>query len=548
MNVWDIVLPHRLFINQALRTASDELRAHIDTHKIEHEKAVDQCKADIEAAKAEKDKQFEKIKQEYIDKFSRDSIALGDFRSHTFDYVDQYWRKKYLLLEKKKTVAQSQLLFRHRTFLTNQIQLISDEIKILEQRKDALTQQAEIDDVIELIRMTGCCLQCDESDSAKTLLSKVNDVINQSNELSHDTRNALLRLRTLLQERAEYLPVIQYISWMIKQRINLRKELANERRGLRKEEELLTVQVSSINSELRSLEKTLLDQATYIRDYWATPIANISIKLSYTEKSRNNEDARWNENEERLNYLFDEISHMKSVKSNDNIRWDRLQNEIASAKEEKKSIQEDISRLKAEKRKLGEERDRWYGLRNTVFSLFKSNGIFLYPVDDGNNLDEIRVLERERVELTRKLAQIKSKYKIKADNILAEHELAEKAQIQKISVAKSKVQERLSKHHSAEQQLIRCKAHDKRPFFVALFSETAEVTRAKTILRGAESRLRESEAELNLLQEKLDTIRSSFDQRKSEVDNQCHRESNPYQRRIRDIDQGIEYLQKKRRR
>lgn len=166
MSVWNIILPHRFFINHALRTASDDLRAHIDARKIEHEKAVEQCKADIEAAKAEKDKQFERIKQEYIEKLSKDSIALGGFQNLIIGYVDQYWRKKYLLLIKEKTVAQSQLLDRHRIFLTNQIQLISDEIIILEKRKDTLGQQAKIDDVIELIRMTGCCLQCDESDNA----------------------------------------------------------------------------------------------------------------------------------------------------------------------------------------------------------------------------------------------------------------------------------------------------------------------------------------------------------------------------------------------
>ena len=544
MSVWNMILPHRFFINHALRTASDDLRAHIDAHKIEHEKAVEQCKADIEAAKAEKDKQFDRIKQEYIEKLSKDSIALGGFQNLIIGYVDQYWRKKYLLLTKEKTVAQSQLLDRHRIFLTNQIQLISDEIIILEKRKDTLGQQAKIDDVIELIRMTGCCLQCDESDNAKSLLIKVNDAINES---SQDSRNALVRLRTLLQERAEYLPVIRYISWMIKQRVILRKELANERRGIKEEKIPLTAQVSSINSELKSLEKSLRDQATQIRDFWAIPIANLSIKLAVAEKTLNEEYARLADIKNRQNDIIDQIRHMKSVKSRDNIRWDRLQKELVSAAEEKKSAQEEISRHKDEERKLKEERNRWNELRNTVFSLFKSNGVYLLAVVASNGLDEIRVLERERVELTRKIAQSKGEYKVKKDNIIAEHNLAERTQIQKIGVAKTKVQERSAEHRSAEQQLNKCKAQDNRPFFVALFSETAEVTRAKANLRGAESRLQESKDELNVLQEELNTIRSSFEQQISELDNQCNRENSPYQRRIRDIDQGIEYLEKKRR-
>ena len=544
MSVWDIILPHRIFINHALRTASDELRAHIDVHKIEHEKAVEQCKADIEAAKAEKDRQFEKAKQEYLDKLSQDSIALGGFQNLIIGYVDQYWRKKYLCLTKEKTVAQSQLLDRHHIFLTNQIQLISDEIKILEKRRDALAQQVNTNDVIELIRMTGCCLQCDESDNAKSLLMKVNDAINES---AQDSRYALVRLRTLLQERAEYLPVIQYISWMIKQRVILRKELANERRGIKEEKIPLTAQVSSINSELKSLEMSLRDQATQIRDFWAIPIANLSIKLSVAEKTKNEEYARLTEIKNRLNDINDQIRHMKSVKSSDNFRWDRLQKDLVSAKEEKNSVQEEIGRHKDEIQKLNEERNRWNNLRNTVFSLFKSNGVFLLSVVAGNGLDEIRVLERERVELTRKIAQSKGEYKVKKDKIITEHNRAERTQIQKISLAKLKVQERLTEQRSAEQQLNRCKAQDSRPFFMALFSETAEVTRAKAILRGAESRLRESEAELNVLQEELETIRSSFEQQKTEIDNQCNRENSPYQRRIRDIDQGIEYLQKIRR-
>ena len=90
MKMWDKVLPHRFFINRALRTESDELRDHIDSYRIEHEMAVQRCRNEIEVAKAEKDRQFELLKQEYLNEFTQDSYALDELQALFFDYVDAY--------------------------------------------------------------------------------------------------------------------------------------------------------------------------------------------------------------------------------------------------------------------------------------------------------------------------------------------------------------------------------------------------------------------------------------------------------------------------
>ena len=85
MSMWDNLLPHRFFINRALRKASDELRDHIDSYRIEHEMAVQRCRNEIEAAKVEKDRQFELRKQEYLHELSQDSYALGELQTLFLD-------------------------------------------------------------------------------------------------------------------------------------------------------------------------------------------------------------------------------------------------------------------------------------------------------------------------------------------------------------------------------------------------------------------------------------------------------------------------------
>lgn len=534
MSVWDFLLPHRFFINQALRTASDDLRAHIDAHKVEYEKAVAQCKADVKAAKTEKDKQFDRIKQEYLAKLSQDSVALGDLQVLVIGYLDQYLHEKYLRLSKEKTVAQSQLLYRRRAFLSEQIKLISEDITNLEERKDALSQQAEIDDIVSLIRLSGCNLQCDDTDNPKTLLKKVNTALSASDSYPQVTRNALIKMRTLLQERTDYLPVIQYITWMINQRKNLRRELAAERREIKAADEGLKTLISSFNSELSSLKQSVMEQATSVRDFSAIPIANTSIKLAKLNLDLN-------DLYERLNNVHEEIDYMQRLHSSDSDRWNSLW-------EEKRSLKEKISRFKKYRDELFTERNQWYQRRSTVLEVFKTNGVFLISPNGRNGSDEVRVLLQERVVLTRAIAQKKGEHDEQKKRIADEYDQQEKALLHRIGEARKNVEGKESARLNAEQYLRKCKVHDSTPFFLSFFIESDEVVRARAALQEANRRKEQSERKLDELEAELVDLKSARKNHLTDMDRQYSRENGPSEQRIRDIDLGIGFIQNKGRR
>ena len=363
MSVWDKILPHRFFINRALRSAADELRDHIDSYRREYELATQQFRYEIEATKSEKDRQFELMKKEYLKELAHDSKALGKLQTLFFDYVDDYMKKQLYYLSMKKMKLELKLLDEYGNFLTAQMKLIGEEITILERRQETLMLQVKADDVVALICATGADLLCDYSDDPKTLLEKVNSILFESNDLIPQTKAALFKLRRLLQERAEYLPLIQYISWLIHQKKNFSKDLSKERREVNEGKRPLKDQLLAVRAELKQLNETMLSKAVRIRNVWEAPIADISEEIVAVAETL---DQQYN----RQKHISEEIKAMKNERSNDSDRWERLQSEG-------NTVYEYIGRLKDERSGLYEQRKQWYERRNAIMGLFKRNNVFL---------------------------------------------------------------------------------------------------------------------------------------------------------------------------
>lgn len=533
MSLWDKVLPHRFFINRALRTASDELRDHIDSYRKEYEIAVQRCHDEIEAAKAEKDRQFELLKQEYLKELAQDGNTLGELQTLLFEYVDEHIKKQLCYLNKKQLMLELQLLNEYGDFLTEQMKLIGEEITILEQRQESLTLQVKTDDVVDLIRATGTNLSCDYSDNPKTLLEKVNSILFESNDLLPQTRAALFKLRRLLQERAEYLPLIQYISWLIQQKKNLSKDLSKERRKSNEAKRPLKDQLLAIKTELEQLDETMLSKAVCIRNIWAEPLADISVKLAVVTRTLDQQYSR-------QKYISEEIRTMKSERSSDSDRWERLQ-------VEGKAVYETIGQLKDEKAKMYEQRKQWYERRNAVMGLFKRNNVFLLSPRGEKAPDEVRVLKLRRVEICKKLENVDHDLEARTSQIIGERNQQETVLTEQISAAEQNVSEKKKRLTIAETQLKRLQAQDDRFFIARLFSDTKEVINAKTHRDEAKKELTFAEQKLLELQNELKTIHDSYEQQLSNINRQYEREKSALQANIFNIDSAIEFLQKKKR-
>ena len=371
MSFWDKLLPHRFFINRALRKASDDLRDHIDTYRAEHEMAVQRCRNEIEAAKAEKDRQFELRKQEYLNELTRDSYAFGELQKLFYDYVDFHLEKKLLKLIEKKVRIELKLLFEYGDFLTEQMKLIGEEISILEQRKESLLRQVRIDDIIELIRISGANLPCNPSENPKELLEKVNLFIFEYKDMSIQTKSALTRLKKLLQERTEYLSLIQYITWLIQQKKSFSQELFKERRTVNESKKTLQKELSTIKTKIEQLENMMFNKAIWIRNVWEKPISEIETELTLVKTSLNLEYSH-------QNWISAEIRIMKIERSNDSERWNQLQRDGLL-------VYEAIGELKTKQASLFEQRQHWFNRRNKVLALFKKNNIFLLSTKNSHN-------------------------------------------------------------------------------------------------------------------------------------------------------------------
>ena len=524
--MWDNLLPHRFFINRALRKASDELRDHIDSYRIEHEMAVQRCHNEIEAAKAEKDQQFELRKQEYLHELSQDSYALGELQTLFLGYVDLHLKKELLFLIKSNIMLELQLLYEYGDFLTEQMKLIGEEISILEQRQESLSLQVRIDDIIALISITGAGLSCDASDNPKTLLEKVNLVVFESKDISPQTKSALFRLRKLLQERAEYLPLIQYIAWLIQQKKSLSQDIFRERRTINESKKPLKNQLSAIKSELNQLNAVMLDKAISIRSVWANPLAEIFVELASVTELLDQKYAR-------QKYISAEIRTMKSERSNDSDRWEQLQ-------AEGKSVYEAIGQLKSKKTNLYEQRQQWFNRKNKVLDLFKKNRVFLLSPKDGHTSDEIRVLTQRRTELLRKIEDANLRYKEQTAQVYHQKTvLAE--QIMKAEKAISKKKQSMVE---AELRVIKLKEQDTRSFVARIFSESKDIIKAKKRQDEVRGELLQAEQHLAVLRNKLKVVNATLLQ----VKQQHKRQTSEYRGDISGIDLAIAFIQKKKKR
>ena len=525
--MWDKVLPHRLAINQALRTTSDDLKKQITEKQAEYAAMVARCNSEIEREKQKKDNDFEIVKMNYCQELENENFHIEEVQKLFLEYADGYLNQQLLYKCREQTKIELQAAKEHIAFLTKQMILIGEEITILERRKDTLSQKVNVKDIIGLIRLSDCGLVCEDQDDAKILLNKVNDAVAEYSE-SPVTKRSLLKLRSLLQERAEYLPIIQYISWLIQQKKNMSKELSEERKQVNQAQKSLKTHLVEINGELFEIQEKLNSFASQIREIWAIPIAEIYVGLAECK-------AELDYSYEQRSYVQDSLNYMKTVRSGDSDKWNRLQ-------KEKNSLSETIMQLKADRSDLNMQLHQWIAQKKAVFSLFNRNGIYLKPPVNREQPDEIRVLQQKRVSLDSKIKEKNNEY---GACIALETEQHCKKMLtleKQLSVAEKDLEGKRKTRNRARQHLSDCQQKDNRFIIVKLFSESNEITDAKRLLISADASFHEAEHKLQRARQLIEEEKDSYDRKISELEKQKKCEIDAYEAQQRDIDRGLAYI------
>nr|MCR4717002.1 hypothetical protein [Lachnospiraceae bacterium] len=342
MSVWDYVMPHRLLINKSLRKEAEDLRAHVDAYQIEYDRRVEECQEELKRVEAERQEKLLQFRDSLEEELQGERNFLESVVQDITSYADAYLHRKCLFKMRDIKRKQIEILQEDNDFLSNQMVLIGKEIDYLRERQNELTSFTDVKDIIRLISLSGYEINFGEEDDAKDLLDKVSQAISDCESGQDIERFALIRLKGIIQERSEYLPTIKYIAWVIQQKIQFSKQLADKRSDIRDSQVAVRQEIEHIgdNINLTSLKQEAT--AKKIRYYWAYPITYLTADISYAYKEKS-------ETGNQLRDVGEELHNMASWHSDDQIKWERLQSERRDLLSEMDSLRDSISSKKKER-------------------------------------------------------------------------------------------------------------------------------------------------------------------------------------------------------
>ena len=400
MSFFNYILPHRFLINNSLRKESEKLRSKINSYQTEYENRIEECQNELRSIEQKKDAEYEKLKKALTRDLYKTKAVLDELGKNIMQYADDYFQRNYLYDTKKLMQAKRDLLNENLDFLNKQRDLINEEIEILCSRQEELSSNVNVTDIIQLSNNSGCDFGFTLDDDAKTLLGKINENIKRiDSENKVIEKYTLIRLRKIVQERAEYLPLIKYIDWLIQQKKLTKKLIFNKRSEILKEKKTIKLEIDDINNEINVLNISLSRLAKAIRYYWAVPLTLISADITYKYQEKTNNQQVFQEKINEIKEIRSELHSLAEMHSNDQGRWntltelqDDLQSEIDSLKSEIDDIEQNIDKGKR-------ERNQWYEKKNCIFSFFKNNNIYLISDKEQKESDESCIIQNRLAEL-----------------------------------------------------------------------------------------------------------------------------------------------------
>lgn len=490
MNVWNC-LPHRMLINKSLHKESDELRLKIDAYQVEYDRRVEKCKTELEQEEMKRNRELDKFKDSLNLKLQDDQALLNEIYEDVTGYVDKYLYSKYIdkFLEAKKNLYK--LLQEDCNFLSEQMKDISDEIEILRGRKQVLTSFTDVRDVIDLMTLSGYEIQTDCVVDAPTLIKYINSTLENSEEKQETERYSLRRLKNIVQQRADYVSVIQYIDWVIQQKKLFGKQLSAKRNIMRKTMSELSVEIEKMGAEKMALKHNLAILAERVRMHWARPITYLSADICYYKNERDKAQR--------------EIDYMQSSRE-PNDDWDNEWNR-------KKLAQAKITAAYNKRKEWNRRKAKICELIKTCNTHF-SYGRKISVIDEQKiinfRLNEIAIIRedgKKEAELT--CQKEKSRIDKKHAEAINAIESRRADLLEKLNFLEADYSRIARKVQNAQANLKRCQDADNRVFFLKWFSKTSEVISARQNLKKAMNSLggikeKQSKCKKDIEQVKLD--------------------------------------------
>lgn len=477
-------LPHRLLLNTALRKSADQLRADVDSCQEEYEERTAICKAEIEELDSRLEGKRGDVRAALEQELKAYEAELAGLTNDVCSYSDCALRLKYLYEERKLRAAIVDIYDEDSRFLSQQMTLIGEEVELLRVRKDELSSLVAIDDFVELSRLSCGELGIEGATSCEELLETVSAKLDGLPSDHGAERLALTRLSSIIQERAEYLPLIQYVEWVIRQKIVFSKELKQKRDSVNSQLGEAKRALDIVKRKISATRETQDALAEKVRMHWAAPLARLNAEINYLRAEKN---SAWDD----MKRTEGDINHMKDVHSSDQFRWNSLQRKHDCLYSRYEQLKQLIP-------KRVNSRKRLHNIGSRVLSLCKDNGVTLKGDGNKGKDDERRfiVSRLQEIEQIRSDALIEASADCEAERqrIAADRDVRLDDLGQQRDEAEAALRERvrweddcLRELNVAQGALEAKKSEDKRFFLLKLF-DSPEITSAKQALGIARAR------------------------------------------------------------
>ena len=483
----DYILPHRLLVNRALRKEADLLREKVSAYQEDYKNKILQANKEIGNALAEANDAIERAKETFVAQLASDQELLSAVQSNLFEYTDAYYQQRSSKCIIKLLRLELQAISENKSFLSEQMELIGEEVQILEDRKNRLSSQIDTKDVITLLKLSGCDLTIGSDETARSLLNKVFTFANEFEKGSVE-RKSLFILVERLQEQAELLPLISYISWVVQQKIQFSKELSRQRTQLSDEYSDKQLEITDTQNAIDQLSRTMTDIARRVREYWAIPIAELGVELSayYHQKGQlpkySERAAELKDYCEEHKEVSRKLKSMAESHSDDSYTWDRLQRELKDLSVKIEDAKNDLDRIKRIESSIDSTkstRDEWYGKRRTIIEICKKSDVYLLSDRDSGESDEIRIVSEKLNSFRQRQAEIEEENRAALERIHFEKDAVVSELATAIVEANAQLKKAQAAYNKEQITLQKLQESDSRFFLIKLFKESEEITNAK---------------------------------------------------------------------
>ena len=513
-------IPHKWALNRSLRKEADKLKSSLDSSQIEFERKMKECQAEIDKAQLEKETDLERISKSLEHELQQIQEMHDALLKDLVDYADTFLQRKFLYTLKENKAIQSRIIDEDIKFLKAQMDEIGTEITLLRERESALSAFTSVQDIIDLTNDCGYDISFSSDDDADSLLRKVNEAIDTCSD-DRILRISLFRLRGIIYERSEYLSTIKYIEWVIRQKIDNRKQLNDKRRTLIDQFKAVKESIRKIDSDIKQLNQDLDRKAEHIRLFWTKPIVYLNAEIDYAYHQKKECFSQKTYKIEMIKSVGSELHQMASWHSDDQSRWDRLQRERRELSDDIDNLKAEIEEIKSKVEARKSERKGWNDKRDHICFIFNQNNVSFITnkriaASDEQRIIASRLAEIEQIRI-KGVAEAEEVCRQEKDKLISEYTAQREAYLKsfdelngkfKQTTTSIKVQQLLLS--GIREQIKKMKDNDNRSFLAKWLSELPELTTAKQKENTYSNTLSQLIKTQKTLQNQIDDISSKI--------------------------------------